>query len=409
MMYIKRELQKKLVKFMAVPEILAVVGARQVGKTTLIENVLENITNKKIKKISFDNINILNEFVYNIDSFIKLYIEPNDILFIDELHYAKDSGRLLKYIYDTKKKKKIIISGSSAVELSIQSLKYLVGRVVSFELYSFSFLEFLSTKQKNLAEVYFSLNYKEPILRKLNKYLEEYLLYGGYPRVVLEEDIDIKKELLNNIYNTYILRDIKEIQDIKDDFKLHKLIQALSLQIGNLVDNSELRDITGYYHEQLKSIANILEKTYICKFVSPFYKNKRTELVKRKKVYFYDLGLRNAILNNYSFTNKELGAIKENFLISELLKRNLDVKYWRSQGGAEVDIIIDKGKEIIPIEIKNKLKNTNITRSQLAFINKYNPKKMYTLSDDFEGKRKVNKTLVVFLPFVKFLPLIPKL
>jgi predicted AAA+ superfamily ATPase len=105
-MYIKRELQKKLVKFMAVPEILAVVGARQVGKTTLIENVLENITNKKIKKISFDNINILNEFVDNIDSFIKLYIEPNDILFIDELHYAKDSGRLLKYIYDTKKKNK---------------------------------------------------------------------------------------------------------------------------------------------------------------------------------------------------------------------------------------------------------------------------------------------------------------
>jgi uncharacterized protein len=408
MVYIKRELEKDLLKFIKAPEILAVLGARQVGKTTLVNNILQSFTKKRIKKITLDNVEILDLFVNDTDSFIKLYLKDVDVLFIDELHYAKDGGKILKFIYDTTKNKKIIISGSSAIDLSIQSLKYLVGRVINFELYSFSFLEFLRSKNNNLAELYLSLDYKEPILKKLNKYFEEYLIYGGYPRIALEKDIKNKQKLLTNIYNTYALREIKELEDIKDDFKLHKLIKALSLQIGNLIDYSELKNISGYHHNQLKEVLNILEKTYICKQLSPYYTNKRTELVKSKMIYFYDLGLRNSIINDYSLDRSDLGAIKENFILSELIRSNRVVKYWRTKSGAESDFIIENGKEIIPIEVKSNLKNTNFTKSMISFIGKYSPKKAFVISNIFEGKRKLYETDVIFLPFVKFLPNIDK-
>jgi len=409
-MYVKRNLEKELTNFIDVPEILSIVGARQVGKTTLINNILHNIKNKKIIKLTLDNIQILDEFVNDIDSFIELYIKDNDIIFIDELHYAKESGRILKYIFDTTKNKKIIISGSSSVDLSIQSLKYLVGRVLNFELFSFSFYEFLKANDNSLSKLYISnKKYNPPILKKLNKYLEEYLVYGGYPRVVLEKDISIKQKILLNIYNTYALREIKELEDIKDDFKLHRLIKSLSLQIGNLIDYSELKNISEYYHEQLKHILNILEKTYVCKLMPPYYTNKRTELVKRKMIYFYDLGLRNSVLNDFTLDRNELGAMKENFIVGELLREGFDIKYWRTQTGSEVDIIIDKGKEIIPIESKSNLKNNNITRSLLSFIEKYNPKEAYVLSNDFESERIIKNTKIIFLPFVKFLNIIPNL
>lgn len=408
-MYIKRNIETDIIKFITTPEIISIVGARQVGKTTLVNNILDNLENKKIKKLTLDNVQILDEFVNATDSFIDLYIKKYDVIFIDELHYAKESGKILKYIFDTNKDIKIIISGSSSIDLSIQSLKYLVGRVINFELYSFSFYEFLNSKDSTLSEIYLSNNYKEPILNKLNKYLEEYLLYGGYPRVVLENDFSKKKKLLINIYNTYALREIKELEDIKDDFKLHKLIKALSLQIGNLIDYSELKNLFEYYHEQLKHILNLLEKTYICKLISPYYTNKRTELVKSKRVYFYDLGLRNVVINSFEIDKNDLGSMKENLVVGELLREGYDVKYWRTQTGSEVDIIIDKGKEIIPVESKSTLKNDNITKSLLSFIEKYNPKKAYVLSNNFKGERDIKNTKVIFLPFVNFLSIIKKL
>ncbi len=402
MTYIERTLEKELKKYIFAPEILAIVGARQVGKTTLVKNILNNIKTKKIKTISLDDINISSQFVNDTDTFIKEYVDDVDILFIDELHYAKDSGRILKYMYDTTKKK-IIVSGSSSVEISIQSLRYLVGRVLSFNLYSFSFYEFLKSKDEKLSKIYLDSNYKEPTLKKINNYLAEYLTYGGYPRVVLEKDINKKQKILTEIYNTYALREIKEIEDIKDDYKLNDLIKALSLQIGNLIDYEELKNISQYHYTQLKSTINILEKTFICKQLRPYYTNKRTELVKSKMIYFYDLGLRNAIINNFVKERRDLGAIKENFIISELLRQGFDIKYWRTKSKAEVDIIIDKITEVIPVEVKSKIKNTNLTKSLISFIEKYNPKIAFVVSDDFEGERMFIKTKVVFLPFVKFI------
>ena len=139
----------------------------------------------------------------------------------------------------------------------------------------------------------------------------------------------------------------------------------------------------------------------------PFYTNKRVELVKSPKVYFFDLGFRNICLDNFSKGRTDIGSMYENFIFSEMIKNNTNVKFWNTKSKAEVDFIIEKQNKIIPIEIKSTLNNTLITKSYHSFIDKYKIKEGYILSLNFEGKKETNDQKIIFLPFVKFLN-IPK-
>lgn len=404
--YIERELEKEISKYIKSKEIIAVVGARQCGKTTLVNHILNKLENKskKISKVSFDNIKELQLFESDIDSFIEIYVKNFDFLFIDEVHYSKDSGKKLKYIYDNFKIK-IFISGSSAAEMSINSLKYLVGRIFTFTLYPFSFKEFLKVKEPEIIPIYKKGKYKKEIIAKLNKYLEEFILYGGYPRVVLSKKIEEKNKVLENIFNTYLLKEIKEILNLSNDYQLINLLKALSLQIGNIINYNELASLTGFQYLELKKYLNILEKTYICSLIKPFYTNKRTELVKSPKVYFFDFGFRNICIDNFSHERSDKGNLYENFIFSELIKKDIKTKYWNTKSKAEVDFIIEKKGKIIPIEIKSIIKEDKITKSFDSFIEKYKPGKGYFLSLDFEYKKKIKGNLINFMPFVKFVNL----
>lgn len=401
--YIERELEKEIQKYSSIKEIIAVIGARQCGKTTMVNSILDKLKEKrkKINRISFDNIKTLQLFENDIDSFIDQNIKNFDILFIDEVQYSKDSGKKLKYIYDSHNIK-IFISGSSAAEISIQSLKYLVGRIFTFHLYPFSFKEFLKVKDSKIISLYESGKYKKEIIKKLNNYLEEFILYGGYPRVVLSKKIDEKKKVLENIYNTYLLKEIREILDLSDDSRLIDLIKALSLQIGNILNYHELSLLTKFSFGELKKYLNILEKTYICSLIKPFHTNKRTEIIKSPKVYFFDLGFRNISIDNFTKERTDKGNIYENFIFSELIKNNIQPKYWNSKSKAEVDFIIEKQGKIIPIEIKSKIKDSTITKSFRNFLEKYPSTKGLYLSQDYESTKKIHKTQIKFLPFVKF-------
>lgn len=402
MLYIERELEKEILEYLKSKEIIAVVGARQCGKTTLVNNILDKLKTRgeKINRISFDNQKILQLFENDIDSFIELHIKGFDILFIDEVHYSKDSGKKLKYIYDNFNIK-IFISGSSSAEISIHSLRYLVGRIFTFILYPFSFKEFLKAKNPKLINLYEKQDYKEAIIKELNWYLKEFLLYGGYPRVVLSKTKEEKKKVLENIFNIYLLKEIKEILDLSEDYHLIALLKALSLQIGNIINYDELTRLTGYTYYDLKKYLNILEKTYISSLVKPFFTNKRTELVKNPKVYFFDMGFRNICIDNFSEERSDMGSLYENFIFSELIKKNEKVKFWNTKSNAEVDFIIEKQK-IIPIEVKININKAQITKSFSSFIKKYRPKEGYFLSLNFEGKTKIDNCRIDFLPFVKF-------
>lgn len=395
--YIKRDLEKEIKKYLRSKEILAIIGPRQCGKTTIIEEIL-NSQKARINKISFDNLKILRLFEEDIDAFIDEQVKGYDFVFIDEVQYSKDSGKKLKYIYD-KHWAKIILSGSSAAELSIQSLKYLVGRIFTFNLFPFSFKEFIRAKEIFLEKYLMKKRVPEVILERLNKYLEEYVLYGGYPRVVLAKSIEEKKKVLDGIFNTYLLKEIREILELSENYKLINLMKALSLQIGNILNYYELSKLTGFSYLDLKKYINILEKTFILKQVRPYFTNKRTEIVKSPKVYFIDLGFRNIIIDNFEKERTDLGSIYENFVFSEFSFKNIELKYWNTKSNAEVDFILEKKNLIIPIEVKLNLNETKITKSFNSFIDKYSPEKGYFISKSFFGNLKKNKIIINFLPF----------
>lgn len=401
MEYYKRDLEDEICKYLSVKEIIAIVGVRQCGKTTLMKKIADDLSpENKTNLISFDDFSVLQLFEEDIDAFVEIYVKPVDYLFIDEIQYSSDSGKKLKYIYDHFETK-LIISGSSAPEIAVQSLKFLVGRIFTFVLYPFSFREFLNVKEKQVLRVYDGGNYKKSMTDKLNKYLGEFLLYGGFPRVVTANSYDEKRTILKNIYNTYLLREIRETFQVADNLKVIKLIKLLSLQIGSLLNFNELSIASGIRLAELKNIINILESTYVISLAHPYFTNKRTELVKSPKVYFIDSGFRNACLDNYSDSFLMVGESVEQFVFSEFKKQNVSLKYWRTKSQAEVDFVWDK-PEITPIEIKSSLKTAKISRSFHSFLSKYNCKNAYILSEILEQEIELeSKVTVLFLPWVK--------
>ena len=389
-MYVHRILETELKKYLKKKEILAVVGPRQSGKTTLLKQIFKDLD--KALFLDFEDRETLELFNEDLKSFIELYVKPHQYLFIDEFQYAKEGGKNLKYIYDNYKTK-IIISGSSVSGLSIQSIKFLVGRIFVFNLYPFSFEEFLSHKEPLIySKIYQKRELTKPIIEKILPHFYEYCIFGGYPRVVITNDKKEKELVLKNIYNTYFLKEIKEILNLPDDHKLSKLIKALALQIGNIINYNELSDTTGFNHKELLNYLNVLEKTFISLRSQPFFTNKRTELVKSPKIFFLDNGFRNIVLKNFlDIKNRtDKGQLYENFIASELVKKEIEIKYWRTKSKAEVDFIIEQEGKIIPLEVKSGIQKAKLTKSFLSFIEKYKPKKGFVFSENlFKEKNNI--------------------
>ena len=393
-MYYKREIEEKIEQYLESPEIIAIFGARQIGKTTLLKQLYKQVSNPIF--LTFEDIELKILFEEDIKSFIALYIDPYEHIFIDEFQYAKMGGKHLKYIYDTTDKK-IFISGSSAMELSINAVKYLVGRIFVFNLYSFSFGEFLRVKDKNLHKLYSQADstISSVLSNKIYRHIEEYLTYGGYPRVILSRTNEEKKEVLKNLLSIYLLRDIKEIARIADETKMYKLLKALSLQIGNVIVYNELSTLIGVNAVQLKEYLSVFEKAFLTKSITPFFTNKRLEIVKNPEIFFFDMGLRNVIIKNFSALEDRVdkGAMLENFIFRELVER--DVKYYRTKNGAEVDFIID---DTIPVEIKSNLSSMKISKSYHYFLENYKTTKGYILNFNQIGEKEFKGTKMMFLP-----------
>lgn len=366
-MYIKRKLESKILKYLHSPEIIAVVGPRQCGKSTMLNSILDTL--EDVSKVNFEDRGALGMFNRNIEDFIAVYVKGKKYLFIDEFQYAKNGGKKLKYIFDTHKIK-IFISGSSAIDLTVNALKFLVGRIFIFQLYPLDFEEFLGYKDT----AYMNILQKEKTIfrlletskvggeadQKLKQYYEEYALFGGYPRVVLSNDDEEKKEVLRNIYNTYFLREVRDILGLIDDYKLEKLIRALALQVGNLIEYSELGKISEFSYPTLKKYLNFLEKTFICNLVKPYYQNKRTEIIKNPKVYFFDNGLRNSIINDFRRLGErtDSGFLLENAVFMQLLKDDYVFHFWRDKKKHEVDFILQlENQRMLAVEVKSTVKN----------------------------------------------------
>jgi hypothetical protein len=385
-MYTRRDQEEELRKLFKRPEIIAVVGPRQCGKTTLIKTLLEEERQKgkKISELTLDSPRVRVLYEKDPDGFVKQYVEGYDYVFIDEIQYTKKGGQVLKYLYDTIKTK-FIVSGSSAPELSIRSLRYLVGRVIMFTLLPFSLREYVRSRYPKL-EYALDERPSDAIRKQLNGVLEEYIAYGGYPAVVLAENEGERRRVLENLFTTFILRDVRETFGILKDEQMVRLIRTLAAQTGNIVNYQELSSHTGIEVRELKRLLTLLEKTYVIQLVLPFSTNKRKELSRSPKVYFMDTGFRNAALEQFITDGQDRGALLENFSFSEIRRRTSDIRYWRTKSKAEMDFIINRS---VPLEIKATPKTT---RSMHAYITQYQPKNVYIASLD-DGT--LNKPFVV--------------
>ena len=408
---IDREILPQIEKKLKLREYLAVVGPRQSGKTTLLEII--KAKHSEAVYLTFEDKKVLRLFEEDIDRFIKFYCQDKKLLLLDEFQYASEGGKNLKFIFDTQPALKIILTGSSSSDIRAKVGKYMVGRILFLNLWPLSWLEFLMARDKKLAKAYLQEKFnfhrrpkvkKTPQRDSLVDYflalLEEYLLFGGYPRVVKAATDEEKKTVLNGIFSTYLLRDVVGFAKIEKETAYQKLVTGLGLQIGNLYQYRELGNLTRLSYAEVVSYLEVLKQTFIIRGILPFYTNPRTELVKTAKVYFYDLGLRNSLLENFLplEQRQDAGALAENFAVNQLAGQFSKINFWRTKSKAEVDFVIRHQGETIPLEVKFQSGEVAVSKSFYSFIQKYQPPFGIILTREAKAVRKVNSTPVYFYP-----------
>ena len=381
-MYIERDIRGKFDNISDISKMIALVGARQAGKTTFLK---ENMK-KNSSYVMFDDPDARDLFNEDIKKFELQYIEGYDAIILDEAQYCKDAGSKLKYLVDNNRK--LWITSSSETILGKDVLSYLVGRVSILRLYPFSLNEFLRAKgQKTFTQSI------------LERHIWEHMTYGGYPKVVTTKDPKMKEEILKNLYETMLLKDVANTFSISDIGALERLVRYLAATSGGIMLYESATKALGISFQTLKRYLDALEKSYLIVLVKPFYTNKTKEITKQPKVYFLDTGMRNTVAND--FPKDTDGNLFENYVVSEVIKAGFEPKYWRSKAKAEVDLVIKKKGKLIPIEIKVNADLGHVKRSLRSFIDTYDPDEALIISyKEKKGEAKVGNCKVAYTDII---------
>lgn len=380
----RRKILTAIYEHLEKSQITVITGARQTGKTTIIEHLAEKLQNeeKMVYLFSLEDpvlLNSLNEHPENIFRFIKdttrkIYI------FIDEIQCLNNPSNFLKFIYDKYKNKlKLVVTGSSAFYIDRKFKDSLAGRKKIFELYTLDFEEFLVFKNQEklideLAEIRRRGDYISPMRNAIQAHFDEYLTYGGYPAVVTEDTEEGKRSVLHEIFSSYLKRDITE-SGVQNPDKFYNLITILAHQSGSLLNINELANTLQISVTAVENYIYILRKCYHIHLVKPFYTNIRKELTKMPKFYFNDNGFRNVIINQFENVTlrPDRGILAENYTFIRLrqLYGSDIIRYWRTAAGNEVDFILPENKTRgSAIEVKYNISEFRSTKYKL-FQNAY--------------------------------------
>ncbi|MBA7579568.1 hypothetical protein ES708_21439 [subsurface metagenome] len=355
----KRSLTDIITRKIGSGKAILLIGPRQVGKTTLIKSLLED---REHLFLDADDPTIRTILAKPNTEQLRSIIGNNKVLFIDEAQRISGIGLTLKIIIDQFKGVQLFVSGSSSFNLSSELNETLTGRKWEYELFPISWDEYETHHGYIVSE----------------QQIENRLLYGFYPDVL--NNPGEEKEILKQLVNSYLYKDILAYSHIRKPEVLEKLVQSLALQIGSEVSYNELAQIVGVDKNTIGNYIDILQKGYIVFKLGTYSRNLRNEIKKNKKIYFYDNGVRNMVLGNFNSLElrQDTGALWENFLISERMKQNIyknslaKMYFWRTKQQQEIDLVEEKDGLLTGFEFKWKAKRQ--TKLPKTFIETYNAK-----------------------------------
>lgn len=361
----KRQVVDQIIRYLDTGDIIVIHGARQVGKTSILMYLQQQLReqNEQYLYIDLEDSRYVSLLDRGVDEFVNYlrgegydlpdYAQTGKRLFvlIDEIQYLAEPSSFMKLIADHHRYLKLIVSGSSSFEMKSKFKDSLVGRTVNFEIYPLSFREVLTFKGIPFIP---EVPPTEIKIRELQALYLEYVLYGGYPKIVLTPELDRKEKYLQQIIDTYVRKDIRDLAKINDVNRFNRLLEMLASQSGNLLNINELCNSCDLARQTVERYLFLLEQTYILRLVRPFSRNLRTEITKTPKVYFYDTGLMQMLWLKRLQTEM-IGSVFETSLYTELIKQMSveEVSYWRTADKQEIDFVIRRPQGPLPIEVKS--------------------------------------------------------
>ena len=358
---IERQLKSIIQKWMFQGKAIVLIGARQVGKTTLFNDILKGHDSDALV-LNCDDQEVKTMLTDANRSELALIFGQHKIIMIDEAQRIQGVGLVLKRITDNFPDIQLLVTGSSSLELQQELNEPLTGRALEFHLFPFTTEELIASQGLITAK----------------QQLESRLVFCSYPDIINHQQDP--KLLLQNLANNYLYRDLLKMESVRKPALLEKLLIALSLQIGNMISLNEIAQTIGSDPKTVDKYIDLLEKCYIVFRLPSFSRNIRNELKKSRKIYFYDNGIRNAIIGNFSpmSLRTDAGALWENFFIAERIKnvhhmcRSAHSYFWRTEKQQEIDYIEEEDGELRLYELKWNPKKTN-TRLPNNFIETYHP------------------------------------
>lgn len=420
-MQINRIVTDEIREWLGKEKVLILKGARQVGKTTILNQLQKDLTkaNKTNKYFAIDqelNNPLFSDAKLFINFIEEQYSDEFVYIFLDEFQIISNAGLFIKAVFDKLKGKcQLIVSGSSSLEITKNS-EFLTGRKVDFQITTLSFREFISYKSEykfnsiyNIKDVDKIELFHKMYSEELKYQFTEYLKFGGYPEVATTKKIDHKKIIIKELISTYIQKDIAGFQKIGNISGFNNLLKILINQSGNIVNKNELSNALGLSYETINKYIDVLKGTYVIDLISPYFSNIRKEVSKMPKVYSLDFGF-NRVLNNYNpITSYDLipGSIIESFIYLELKKNNNidEINYYRTVAKAEIDFIIQSENSLIPIEVKfsKKVKKMPVVMKHFN-INYKTDKNIIFTKDNLSYNQEANCYFVpaYLIPFINF-------
>lgn len=348
-------------------KILTLMGARQVGKTTLFDSIVEG--KEGVLRLNCDNYDDRADLENKTSSELRQLVDGYKVVIIDEAQRVHNIGLTLKMLADLKLPTQILVTGSSSFVLSNEINEPATGRLLEYQLYPLSLGEMVNHTSQ----------------REERRLLEQRLVYGMYPEVVTHPGE--ARRLLLNLANNYLYRDLLEYKGVKKPEVLQKLVRALALQVGSEVSYNELSRLIGIDKSTVESYIDMLEKCFVVFRLPAYSRNMRTEIKRGRKIYFYDNGIRNALISNFSSLDmrNDAGALWENLMVSERVKRNAyqgsyaQLFFWRTQQQQEIDLIEEMDGRLSAFEFKWKKPTARLPK---AFADNYPGTELQVISPE---------------------------